>query len=338
MHIRRYTITSLIFIILTGWYIYSFITQGSMSVDFFGIPLPSLSIAVWVIVPIVIFYVASVGHMAFYSFLGSLKLRKYDKDYEKLIDSIVNAYLGKKDRKHIYKTPRYKLLGSLIDNTTMFPNQSLASDFDNEKINTVIELIQEIKNGNVVDLKKYALSNDNSLFIQNQRNLYKNSKITAEEILKNSDKYSEDLCKEAYIDFAKIVSLKAIILYKSFLTKETLFNILARVGADEKALEISIDELIVLFEDLDLDEKDYIKISTILASGLVPEQRIKLFEILSNEKEEAMNAYLFTLFDLEMLAPADEILENSQPSEYLNFKAYRALKESNKNFNINLFI
>ena len=70
----------------------------------------------------------------------------------------------------------------------------------------------------------------------------------------------------------------------------------------------------------------------------MPEQRIKLFETLSNEKEEATDAYLFTLFDLEMLAPADEILESSQATEFVHFKAYRALKECNKNFNINLFI
>ena len=71
---------------------------------------------------------------------------------------------------------------------------------------------------------------------------------------------------------------------------------------------------------------------------MLPEERMKLFESLSDTNEEAMDAYLFTLFDLEMLAPADEILEISQPEEYLNFKAYRALKDCNKHYNINLFI
>jgi hypothetical protein len=39
-----------------------------------------------------------------------------------------------------------------------------------------------------------------------------------------------------------------------------------------------------------------------------------------------------------MYSPADEILMASRDDEYLNFKAYRALKESGKNFNINLFV
>ncbi len=87
-----------------------------------------------------------------------------------------------------------------------------------------------------------------------------------------------------------------------------------------------------------LDEKELIKASTMLAIGMIPEQRMKLFETISETNEEAMGAYLYTLFDLELLAPADEILDNTQPDEYLRFKAFRALKESNKNFNINLFV
>jgi len=338
MYIKRYTITALIFIILVGWYVYAFVTQNSMGIDFFGIPLPSLSIALWVVIPLIIFYFASVGHMAFYSFLGSLKLRKYEKDYEKLIDSIVDAYLGKEDRNHQFKTPRYNLLGLLIDNTTLFPSQTLTADTKNEKIDNIINIVEDIKSGNVVELKKFSLSPENALFIQNERNRYKKGDISNEEILKNSTKYDESLCKEAYADYAKIVSFSAIEQYKCLLTKETLFDILARIGAKERALEVSNEELILLFKNLDLDSKDYLKISTILASGVIPERRIKLFESLSEENEDAMDAYLFTLFDLEMLAPADEILENSQSSEYLNFKAYRALKESNKHFNINLFV
>ena len=338
MYIKRYTITAFIFIILVGWYVYAFITQNSMGVDFFGIPLPSLSIAVWVVMPIVLFYIASVIHMGFYSFLGSLRLRKYEKDYTKLIDSTVDAYLGKEDRQHLFKTPRYELLGLIIDNSVLFANKTLSADVKNEKINSVLKLIEDIKNGNVVELKKYSLPTNNPLVVQNERNKYINGSLSSEEILKNSNKYDVSLCKEAYADFSTIVSLAAIEKYKAFLTKEILFDILARVGAEEKALEVSNEALISLFGSLDLNIKDYFKISTILASGMLPEHRIKLFESLSEENEDAMDAYLFTLFDLEMLSPAEEILDNSGSLEFLNFKAYCALKECKKNYNINLFI
>jgi hypothetical protein len=292
----------------------------------------------WVSVPLLLLYLASVAHMAFYSLLGSFKLRKYEKDYEKIIDSIVEAYLGKKERNYTYKTQRYKLLGSLVDNTNLFPKNELVGSTNNEKINNVIKLIDDIKNGEVVDLKKYSLLPSNPMIIQNERNRYKKGDLSAETILSHSDKYDEVLCKEIYIEFVKTAQLYSIEKYKSFLTKESLFELLARINGDENTLEISNESLISIFKVIDLDKKDYLKISSALSLGMIPEQRMKLFESLSDENEDAMDAYLFTLFDLELLAPADEILENTQSDEYLNFKAYRALKECNKNFNINLFV
>jgi PHD/YefM family antitoxin component YafN of YafNO toxin-antitoxin module len=71
---------------------------------------------------------------------------------------------------------------------------------------------------------------------------------------------------------------------------------------------------------------------------MMPEDRLKLFESLSEKDENAMEAYLFTAFDLEMMELADEILESSSPEEYKNFRAYRELKEHNKNYSIELFV
>ena len=92
MQIKRYTLASLILIVLVGWYVYAFVSQESVSIELFGIALPSLSIAMWVTLPVILLYFASVMHMSFYSFLGNMKLRKYEKDYEKIVDAIVDAY------------------------------------------------------------------------------------------------------------------------------------------------------------------------------------------------------------------------------------------------------
>ncbi|MCK4737456.1 MAG: hypothetical protein KAT10_02775 [Sulfurimonas sp.] len=338
MYIKRYTIAALVLIILVGWYVYAFVTQASTSIEFFGVTMPPLSIAMWTIVPLILLYIASVAHMSFYSFLGSLKLRKYEKDYEKIVDSIVDAYLGKENRSHAFKTDRYKLLGALVDNATIFPSAELNSDIDNKKISEILELINKIKNGESVELKKHSLPSYNQLVIQNEKNRYKNGDITHEEILNNSSKYDESICKDVYIDFVKKAPLSAIEKYKKSLTKESLFEILARVNAEENSLEISNESLISLFNDLELSSDDYIKASQKLSRGMNPEQRIKLFETLSNENENVTEAYLFTLFDLEMLAPANEILETSQDNEYVYFKAYSSLRECGKHFDINLFI
>ena len=173
MHIKKYTIAAFILIVLVGWYVYAFITQESLNIDFFGTTLPSFSIAVWVILPMIMLYVASVVHIMFYSFLGTLKSRKFDKDYDKIVDSIVDAYLGKENRSNSFKTDRYKLLGSVIDNAAIFPAGEFNADIENKKISEVLNLINKIRNNEAVDLKKYSLLPSNASVIQNERKRYK---------------------------------------------------------------------------------------------------------------------------------------------------------------------
>ncbi|QOP43720.1 hypothetical protein FJR45_07055 [Sulfurimonas sediminis] len=339
MYIKRYTIAALVWMGLVGWYVYAYVTQENMSIDLFGIPMPSLSIALWVIIPIFILYLASVAHMTFYSIIGNFRLRKYEKDYEKLINAVIDAYLGKKERNYTFKTDRYTLLGTLLQNSEMHPVGEIIGKINNEKIEKVLCIIQDVKNGEVVDLKPYNLPSDNELVIQNERNRYKKGQISAENILANCTKYDDSICKEVYVDYVKTAPLSGIEKYKSFLTKEALHVILSRINADENILKISNEVLIDLFKKLDLSKKDYIEISSILSKGgMIPEQRIKLFETLSEEDEDAVDAYLYTLYDLEMIAPANAILDNSQPDEYQNFKAYRALKECGQNFSIDMFL
>ncbi|WP_457747427.1 hypothetical protein [Sulfurimonas sp.] len=339
MYIKRYTTAAFIWMALVGWYVYAYVSQESMSIDLFGIPMPSLSIALWVVVPIFILYLASIAHMTFYSVVGSFRLRKYEKDYEKMIDAIIDAYLGKKHRHYSFKTDRYKLLGSLLEKTTLFPMGDLLGSVQNEKIDTILKFIEQIKNGEVVDLKPFNLLPENELVIQNERNRYKKGLISAEALLSECTKYADILCEEVYVDYVKTASLVNIKKYQGFLTKESLYNILARINADENTLEISNEELIEIMKKIKLTKGDFIEISKVLSrGGMIPEQRMKLFETLSDENEDALDAYLFTLFDLEMLAPADEVLQNAQPDEFTNFRAYRALKECNKNFSIYMFV
>lgn len=338
MHIKRYTIASFLLMALVGWYVYAYITQESISIDLFGIHLPSFSIAAWVVIVMFIFYLASVFHISFYSIVGNFRLRKYEKDFEKAKDAIVAAYLGKKDREHVFKTQRYKLLGSLIDHTKMMPQDNLIDFIEDEKIKSVLETISKIKQGEIVELKKYSLDKDNEFVVQNLKNRYANNKISADEILNNEAKYNKKLCEFVYIDFVKTAPLKSIEKYSDFLSREALFEIIFRINNPEKALEITNESLIALLNKLQLNEDEYIDLSRKLSLCMLPDQRLALFESMSNKKEEVMAAYLYTLFDLEMVEHAYEILQNSQENEFLNFKAYKALKENNQNFSIDIFV
>ncbi len=83
MYIKRYTVATLIFMFLVGWYVFGYVSQESITVESFGLNLPILPIAIWVLIPLAFLYLASIIHMSYYSFLDSLKFKKYQKDYDK---------------------------------------------------------------------------------------------------------------------------------------------------------------------------------------------------------------------------------------------------------------
>ena len=341
MYIKRYTIASFILMVVIGWYVYAYVpgAQGSVSVPLFGVNLPPVNIALLVVIPMLLLYIASVGHMAFYSMIGGFKLKKYDKDYNKLIDALCDAFLSKEDREHEFKTDRYRLLGKVVDNSKIFPQTEKLLDIENEKLKNIIELIHKVKQGEVVNLKKLNLSPTNPLVVQNNLNRYKSGELSAEEILINAKNYDEKFLKEVFKDFVKEASGEKIMqYYKEFITKEALETIIERVASDENGIDLSADEIVELILSVDPSQDEYIKYSKMLGKGVMPEVRLKVFEILSEKDDKATPAYLYTAFDLEMMDLANEILDSSQPDEYKNFRAYKALKECNKNYNIDLFI
>jgi len=337
MYMRRYTLGAFLLMALIGWFVYSFVTQQNLHIDIMGVNLPSLPVAAWVVIALFLLYLATIMHMIYYSIVGNFRLRKYNKDYNHFLETLRAALLGEEHRHHNFKTERYALLGKLIDNSILIPSKDLTYIGD-EEIDKVLEIIRKVNNGESVNLSRLRLASTNELEMRNNNNRFENGDLSDENILNHSKRYSEELCKKAYKHYAEVVPFSSIDAYKSFMTMEVLEVVLKRINADEKPLDISNDEMISLMKEMDLDKNDYIRISAILSDRIVPEQRMKLFEKLSENNDEAMHGYLYTLFDLEMLEPANEILINSQTNEFIKFKAYSSLKSCNKNFDIRLFI
>jgi len=337
MYLKRYTLGTLAFLLFIGWYISQFLGyHQDVSISFFGIHLPALPIAVLVLIPVVVLYLASVLHMLYYSVKSFFKLRNYQKDYDKLIDVIVDELLFK-EQKHRFKTARYELLGQVLENTSMMSKGAL-QETSNEKINTVLKLLNELKEGKTVELKKFNLSEDNPLVLQNQKNRMLNLDLSSEEILNKSEKYSQDILEKAFVNYAAEAPMYAIEKYQEYISKDALFIILARVNSEENILDVSNESLLALMDRVELDKSDYLSISKELSIHMVPEQRMRLFELLCEQDEEAQDAYLYTLFDLEMIDTAKEFLETIGSEDAMKFRAYLALKEAGQTYSINLFI
>jgi len=336
MQLKRYTIASLILMLLVGIATYS-IDNETVSFDLLGVHFPNLPIAFWVVVPVAIMYLASIMHMAFHALIGNLKLRKLNRDNEKMVDALRDALLGVHDRNNLYKSDAYKLMGKLIDNSLILPLETL-KEVGDEKIDEALHLLRDVKEKKKVDIKKFHLANSTSLMIQNNLNRLERNEISADEVLSHADMYGDVVCIKAFESYVKNASVGSILKYKQLFSLPSLLTFLERINSADNGIEMSNDELISLFKTLKLSSNDYIDISMALSKNMLPEQRIRLFETLSESNDDAMEGYFYTLYDLQMIDTANEILNNTSKDDYLIFKAYRDLKRANKHYDIALFL
>lgn len=336
MQLKRYTIASLILILLVGAATYS-ITSESISFDLLGMHFPNLPIAFWVAVPVAVLYLASVLHMTIYTLVGNFKLRRLNKDHEKMIDALQDALLGVSERNYVYKTDAYKLIGKLIDHSMIIPYETLRS-VGNDKIDEALELMRDVKEKKRVDVKKFHLANTASISIQNNLNRFERGEIDADSVLSRSESYGEIVCKKAYESYVKSASVGSIMKYKHLFIKSSLLDFVQRINASENGIIMSNEELVALLSGLKLSSEDWIDVSDVMSKNMLPEQRIRLFEMLSEKNDDAMEGYLFTLYDLQMIDTANEILNNTSKDDYQAFKAYRDLKRANKHYDIAIFL
>jgi hypothetical protein len=336
MQLKRYSIASFILMILVAVAVYS-IDNGSLSFDLLGMHFPNLPVAFWVVVPLIIMYLASLLHMGVYALVGNYKLRRLSKDHEKMIDALRDSLLGMNDRNYVYKSDAYKLMGKLIDNALILPYETLRI-VGNEKIDEALELMRDVKEKKKVDIKKFHLPSTTSIAIQNNLNRFERGEMDADSILSRPDSYGEIVCAKAYESYVKTASVGSIIKFKHLFTKSSLIDFVQRINASENGIQISNEELATIFSSLKLSGKDWIDLSEAMSKNMVPEQRIRLFEMLSEHNDDAMEGYLYTLYDLQMIDTANEILNSTAHNDYLIFKAYRDLKKANKHYDIAIFL
>lgn len=336
MQLKRYTIASIILILLVAAAVYS-IDNGSISFDLLGMHFPNLPIAFWVVVPLVIMYLASLLHMGVYALVGNYKLRRLNKDHEKMIDALRDSLLGVGERNYVYKSDAYKLMGKLIDNSMIMPYETLRA-IGNEKIDEVLQLMRDVKEKKKVEIKKFHLPSTSSIAIQNNLNRLERGEIDADGILARPDSYGEIVCAKAYESYVKTASIGSIMKYKQFLSKSSLLTFVQRINALENGIQVSNEELVSLLSGLKLQDGDWTDLSEAMSKNMLPEQRIRLFEMLSENNDDAMEGYLYTLYDLQMIDTANEILNNTSHNDYQIFKAYRDLKKANKHYDIAIFL
>ncbi|MBN2823776.1 MAG: hypothetical protein JXQ76_00510 [Campylobacterales bacterium] len=336
MRITLYTVAALTLIVFVGAFAH-YINPSSYATNLFGMHL-DFPVAIWIVIPMMILLVASIGHMMFYGLKNHFKLRRWVKDTDTLKDALYWSIL-KEPQRHKYLKSQMKDGAKILDGCHIEVNCS-AEGLDNRFVGAM-EIVKDIKNGNYVEIKdkkiKNALSKTNPLMIQNEINRLKTSNEFVESVLRSRESYDKSIVQSALdIYFAKATFDDAL-KYISMLTMKHFYKMLDRVDEGEK-IGLTQEMVSKYVKHLDFECENYMRLAQTTTKKFTPSANILLFDTLRKADEQAENAYIYVLFEYEKIEDAQEFLDEQQENEFVRYRAMLELKRNNFRFKLEDFI
>lgn len=335
MGIKRYVILTLVYLLAIGLYVYSFNGDTyTLEVYKFSFNLP---IAIWIILPAILLFLASTFHMMYYSLKDFWKGRSLNKDFDNFKIVFSEKVLGE-DSPLKFKTEFFQFVGKSLK---MLEYKEVSDiNTENERIENMRQVYRDINEGKVLELKKYKLSSDNKLIEKNDFNKLAADSKYAITILKNCKDENSELCQKAYFEFLKYASYDEIKKVGFTPTKEMFRVLMERYLDDEDKFDMPLESIEELLMQFKATREDYLELAYEIKIKLSPDALIELFEKLYNSPEHAAasDAYLYVLYELQMIDKIRDILENSDEDEYRKFKTLLFLRDHGKNVDSGIFL
>ena len=202
------------------------------------------------------------------------------------------------------------------------------------RVSRVVNLIQKIKNGEYVDFKEEKMAKvfnaGNPILIQNRLNRLENDEKFIEDVMNSTSEYSPAVQAEALRAFAGKVDFVKARKYAKVFDTESFFVILNRVTAEDM-LELTPEILTEFVEALEIGCQDFIKIAAVTKKYFNPEENLTLFRTYQLKNPKAQNAFLYLLFEYELLEQVALYLQEQEESEFIKFRAWYTLKQEHNN-------
>lgn len=331
MGFKKYIVFSALFIGVIFGYTFS-LELGDFKVTLFDISL-LLPIAVWIIAPLVVLFIATVLHILFYGLINAFKQRAIEKDKETMINLIKSNLLEKNLPKR-FKTKAFKEMSAIISQLKLNVRDSNFTSSDSE-LNFLISNIQDIKAGKFVSDKSLKLNEKSELSNQNLINKVNEQIDFSVEVLKKSENYPQNIVKQSFINVINEKSMTTVKkLYKNIKLDKDLARRLFEKDAANNEFGFTSEEISKIVKDLEYTTEDYLALARNYESILQPDQIIALFEKLSEEIDASTPAYLHVLFEYEMIDKVREIIDTTPEGEYTSFKALLDLKDAGKHYDL----
>ncbi len=332
MRIGTYFLSGLLFIAIATGVSY-FFYSGVYSITILGINI-ELPVALWIAIPLLLLFFLTLLHMSYHGTRGYFQRRKWVRDTEEIQDALYWGIL-QEPKTHHFVIPNIKEFAPLLNVSQIRVIGNIHGLSD--KLMKAIEWAKKIENGEYVDLNAQKierfLSKDNPLVIQNQINRIKAQKSFAEDVLEARESYDKKVEKEALDTLVAREDLYKLKRFIPMMDKKHLYTILDRVDHKED-IGFSIKMVEVFDSQFSLDCADYIRLLQTALKRFSPDENLSFFKQLAKEKEMAQSAYLYLLFEYEMIDDAEKFLEEHREDEFKPFRALLILKRNKHNFRI----
>lgn len=334
MRLGLYIIASIILMAIVGIFVYT-INPGNYSYNELGFPI-NIPIAAWMVIPMFVLMLASGVHMMFYGTKNFFKFKKWEKDTSTLDDALYWSLLHE-PKAHKYNLPQFKQTASLFSVANVKVDGAI--DDVSEKLRGALSLVSEIERGEYVDLKAKkldkVLSKANPLVRKNLINHLEKDETFAEEVLQAKGSYDKSIYNLALNKFASTTNFYKAHKYSKIFDQESFLILLGRVTReDDLGLTKNIlDEFIIALESK-LECHDYLKISSITMKQLSPDENLILWRGYASKYTKAEVAYLYLLFEYEMIDKAGEYLYEHDENDFKRFRALYDLKKEHKKYKI----
>jgi len=330
MRLGLYIFSALALMAMIGAFTYT-IAPDNFIIEMMGINI-NLPIAVWVILPMLLLFLFTIVHMLFYGVKNYFKLKKWERDTDTLEDALYWSLVNEpKEQKYVIEN--VKSTAVLLSKASL--NMSDNVEGLTPRLAKVVNIIQKIKNGEYIDLKEEKMgkvfNEGNPILIQNRLNQLKSGDKFVEDVLKSASSYSVPVQKEALRLFAEKEDFEKSRKYVKVFDIENFFVMLNRVTA-ENDLALTKEILNDFVETLKFTCSDFIRIAQVTKKYFKPDENLLLFRSYQKENPKAQNAYLYLLFEYELLDQVAAYLEEHEVNEFIKFRAFYKLKRQNNKY------
>jgi hypothetical protein len=309
------------------------VNPNNYMIEVMGINL-NFPVAVWIVLPMFLLLLFTVIHMFYYGLKSYFKLKKWQHDADTIEDALYWSLVNEpKDQKYMNEKIKSSAVILGKSNLTVIDGVEGLSD----RLTKIVNILNKIKNGKYVDLKEYKLlkvfNEGNPHLIKNRLNRLENDSEFVEEVMKSSSQFSPTVRQHALSIFAQKESFFKARKYAKIFDTDNFFVMLNRAVEDED-MGLTTEILNDFVEALKLKCADFVKVAKVTKKIFSPDQNLALFKKYQKENPKAQNAYLYLLFEYELLDEIANYLDEQEEHEFMKYRALFELKKQNKGFKL----